>query len=144
MRIMDMKHKEIIQDKIDAQERFKMEFKQKDERKTILTVLGLFAVIGFIIAIILVIGNTGAKRQEEKLQAIVDEIIVDIANEDYGSAYVKANSLYWDNSWTDEGEDKWNATRNAIIKQIEEAEKNSTGTVTNPIEEKGSFWNLFK
>lgn len=85
-----------------------------------------FVVMGAIISmclIISVIGNAGAKKQEQELQAIVDQIMVDIENEDFAAAYVKANSLYWDDSWTSEGEDKWDATRKEVLKQIEKAEK---------------------
>ena len=62
-------------------------------------------------------------------------------------SYVKANSLYWDDSWTSEGEDKWDATRKEIIKQIEEAEKNATGSTTNSSDEDEDddvgFWDWF-
>lgn len=93
------------------------------------------------------VGNAGAKKQEQELQAIVDQIMIDIENEDFAAAYVKANSLYWDDSWTSEGEDKWDATRKEIIKQIEEAEKKSTGSITNSSDEDeddgGDFWGWF-
>lgn len=56
--------------------------------------------------------------------------MIDIDNGDFSSAYVKANTLYWDDSWTSEGEDKWDATRKEVIKQIEEAEKKATGTTS--------------
>lgn len=60
---------------------------------------------------------------------------------------MRANSLYWDDSWTSEGEDKWDATREEIIKQIEEAEKKATGSTTNSSaedEDDGSgFWGWF-
>ena len=49
---------------------------------------------------------------------------------------MKANSLYWDDHWTSEGEDKWDASRKEIIKQIEEAEKKAKETTTNSSEEK--------
>lgn len=146
VRVKHMAHKERLQEKRDAQERFRMEFKQKDEKRTLLIV---FCALGAIIAICLIIsmlGNAGAARQEQELQAIVEQIMIDIENEDFTAAYVKANSLYWDDSWTSESEDKWDATRKEIIKQIEEAEKKATGTTTNSSEEDedgGWFWNWF-
>lgn len=146
VRVKHMAHKERLQEKRDAQERFRMEFMQKDEKRTLLIV---FCALGALIAICLIIsmlGNAGAARQEQELQAIVDQIMIDIENEDFTAAYVKANSLYWDDSWTSEGEDKWDATRKEIIKQIEEAEKKATGTTTNSSEEDedgGWFWNWF-
>lgn len=98
-----------------------MEFKQKDERHTFAIAFGVFGAIIAMCLIISAVGNAGAKKQE--LQATVDQIMIDSKNEDFVNAYVKAYSLYWDDSWASEGEDKWNATRKEIIKQIEEAEK---------------------
>ena len=70
--------------------------------------------------------------------------MIDIENEDFAEAYVKANSLYWDDSWTSEGEDKWDAIRKEIIKQIEEAEKKLTGTTSNSTEDNSDgFWDWF-
>ena len=60
----------------------------------------------------------------------VDEIEIDIENGDFSSAYIKAETLYWDSSWSSEGKKKWNSTRKAVIKQIQEAEINETGTIT--------------
>ena len=124
-----------------------MEFKQKDERRTLAIVFGIFGAIIAMCLIISAVGNAGAKKQERELQAIVDQIMIDIENEDFAAAYVKANSLYWDDSWTSEGEDKWDATRKEIIKQIEEAEKKATGSITNSSNEDeddgGSFWDWF-
>ena len=148
VRVKHMEHKERLQEKRDAQERYRMEFKQKDERRTLAIVFGIFGAIIAMCLIISAVGNAGAKKQERELQAIVDQIMIDIENEDFAAAYVKANSLYWDGSWTSEGEDKWNATRKEIIKQIEEAEKNATGSTTNSSDEDedddgGGFWDWF-
>ena len=147
VRVKHMEHKERIQDKKDAQERYRMEFKQKDERNTLLIVFGLFGAIIAICFIVQFFGNAGAKRQEKELQATVEQIMVDIDNGDFASAYVKANTLYWDDSWTSEGEEKWDATRKEVIKQIEEAEKKATGTTTHESEkeeEKGGLFDFFK
>ena len=147
VRVKHMEHKERLQDKRDAQERYRMEFKQKDERRTLAIVFGILGAIIAMCLIISAVGNAGAKKQDRELQAIVDQIMIDIENEDFAAAYVKANSLYWDDSWTSEGEDKWDATRKEIIKQIEEAEKNATGSTTNSSDEDedddGGFWDWF-
>ncbi len=147
VRVKHMEHKERLQEKRDAQERYRMEFKQKDERRTFAIVFGIFGAIIVMCLIISAVGNAGAKKQEQELQAIVDQIMIDIKNEDFAAAYVKANSLYWDDSWTSEGKDKWNATRKEIIKQIEEAEKKATGSTTNSSDEDkdrdGGFWDWF-
>ena len=147
VRVKHMEHKERLQDKRDAQERYRMEFKQKDERRTLAIVFGILGAIIAMCLIISAVGNAGAKKQDRELQAIVDQIMIDIENEDFAAAYVKANSLYWDDSWTSEGEDKWDATRKEIIKQIEEAEKKATGSTTNSSNEdeddSGGFWDWF-
>ena len=147
VRVKHMEHKERLQDKRDAQERYRMEFKRKDERRTLAIVFGILGAIIAMCLIISAVGNAGAKKQDRELQAIVDQIMIDIGNEDFAAAYVKANSLYWDDSWTSEGEDKWDATRKEIIKQIEEAEKKATGSTTNPSNEDeddgGGFWDWF-
>lgn len=110
----------------------------------------VFGVLGAMIALCLIIsavGNAGVKKQEQELQAIVDQIMIDIENEDFVDAYVKANSLYWEDNWTSEGEDKWDATRKEIIKQIEEVEKKATGSTTNSSDEDeddgSGFWDWF-
>lgn len=147
VRVKHMEHKERLQEKRDAQERYRMEFKQKDERRTLAIAFGILGAIIALCLIISTVGNAGAKKQEQELQAIVDQIMIDIENKDFAAAYVKANSLYWDDSWTSEGEDKWDATRKEIIKQIEEAEKKATGSTTNSPEEdeddSGGFWDWF-
>lgn len=147
VRVKHMEHKERLQERRDAQERYRMEFKQKDERRTLAIVFGILGAIIALCLIISAVGNAGAKKQEQELQAIVDQIMIDIENENFAAAYVKANSLYWDDSWTSKGKDKWDATRKEIIKQIEEAEKKATGSTTNSSEEDeddgGGFWNWF-
>ena len=147
VRVKHMEHKERLQEKRDAQERYRMEFKQKDERRTLAIAFGILGAIIALCLIISTVGNAGAKKQEQELQAIVDQIMIDIEKKDFAAAYVKANSLYWDDSWTSEGEDKWDATRKEIIKQIEEAEKKATGSTTNSPEEdeddSGGFWDWF-
>ena len=135
VRVKHMEHKERLQEKRDAQERYRMEVKQKDDRRAAAVVFVIFGVILAMCFIISAVGIYGAKKQEQELQAIVDQIMIDIENEDFAAAYVKANSLYWDDSWTSEGEDKWDATRREIIRQIEAAEKRATGSTTNSSDE---------
>ena len=120
VRVKHMEHRQKIQDKKDAQERYRMEFKQRDEKRTFIMAFGLLGVIIAICFLLSVFGNAGAKKQEKELQATVDKIMIDINNGDFASAYVKANTLYWDDSWTSDGEEKWNAIRKEVIRQIEE------------------------
>lgn len=141
-----MEHKERLQDKKNAQERHLTESKQKNERRTLAILFGILGAVFAIWLIIGVVGDAGAKKQERELQAIVDQILIDIENENFAAAYIKAKSLYWDDSWTSEGEEKWDAIRKEIIKQIEEAEMAATGTTTNLPEDEddgGGFWDWF-
>ncbi len=131
VQIKAMEHRERILDKRDAQKRYKMEAKQKEEKRAVLIVFACFSAVLSICLLIVLFGNVGVKRQEKELQAIVDEILIDIENEDFAEAYVKANSLYWDDSYTSDGEEKWDAIREEIINQIEEAEEKATGSISN-------------
>ena len=131
VRVKNMEHKEKMKDKHDAQERYKMEHQRKDEKRAVFIVLVCFGVVLSVCFLTMLFGNAGVKRQEKQLQATVDQIMIDIENEDFASAYVKANSLYWDDSYTSEGEEKWDAIREEIIEQIEEAEEKATGETTS-------------
>lgn len=122
-KIKGMEHEERILDKKHAQERYKIETKNKNENHAFLLAMGMLALLLLGIGIVTIIGNTGATKQEAALQAILDEVMVDIQNGNYDSATIKANTLYWDSGWTSEGKDKWNATRKAVLKEIEQAKK---------------------
>ena len=95
----------------------------KEANKVGIVALILFAAVFLICFSVIFLGNKGAKNQEKKLQATVDEIMVDIDNGDFAEARVKANTLYWDSSWTSEPKKKWDQTRKEILKQIDKAEK---------------------
>lgn len=125
VQVKSMEHKEKMKDKHDAQKRYKMEYQRKDEKRAVFIVLVCFGAVLSVCFLTMLFGNAGVKRQEKQLQATVDQIMIDIENEDFASAYVKADSLYWDDSYTSEGEEKWDAIREEIINQIEEAEKKS-------------------
>lgn len=126
VKMKNMEHKERIKDKQYDQERYKMEFKQNGERYNLVFCFAMLGAIILLFFIMGILGEVGSKKQEEELQAIVDEIMIDIENDDFDTAYIKVNSLYWNDSWTSEGEDKWDATRKAVIEQIKEAEKKSS------------------
>lgn len=143
VKIKSMEHEERLVDKYHQQERYKIRNQNRNDWLIGGISIGLLLLGMFICGIVTVIGNNGAAKQERKLQSIVDEIMIDIDNGDFTAAYIKANSLYWDSDWTSEGKDKWNATRKAIIKQIQEAEKAATGTITYEDTEENWFTNLF-
>lgn len=146
VRVKHMEHKERLQDKKNAQERYRMESARKEQKWGLIVGLGILVAVMVPCFVIMTVGNAGAKKQEQELQAIVDEIMIDIENEDFAAAYIKANFLCWDDSWTSEGEDKWDATRNEIIKQIEEAEKAATSSSSHEStedEDDGGFFDWF-
>lgn len=150
VRIKEMEHEEKIQDKHNEQERLRMEFEQKKERHGNAIALGILGVWIFIMIAGTVIGEAGVKKQEKELQATVDSIMVDIENEDFAEAYVKANTLYWDNEWTSREKDKWNATRKEVIRQIKEAEKKAKNSADKTKGDEGNsesgkpFWKFWE
>ncbi len=77
-------------------------------------------------------------RQEAELQAIVDDIMQDIEDGNFDAAYIKAEKIRYTENWSSEIEDKWDATRKEIIKQIEKAEKEA-----NKDEGDDTWWNPF-
>lgn len=122
--IKGMEHEEKLADKEYEHERYKMKMKAKENKHSAIIGIACFLIPLLICFIVIISGNIGVNKQEEKLQTIVAEVMVDIKNRDYAEAYIKANTLYWDSSYTSEGKKKWDATRKEVIKQIQEAEKN--------------------
>lgn len=126
VRIKKMEHDEKLQDKRDAQERYKMESEEKSYKFSLYILIFIFCICIVIYLIVSISGDAENKQKEQDLQTIVNQIMIDIENEDFSDAYTKAYSLY-----SSEDEDKWNAIRKDIINQIEQAEEKATGTVTN-------------
>lgn len=65
------------------------------------------------------------------LEELVNEIMIDIENGDYEEANIKANKLHYTSNWSSEIEDKWDETREALLKQIKKAEKEEDGGIFN-------------
>lgn len=82
-------------------------------------------MIGILLAMIipLVLSTTS---QDRKLNRTVQEIQVDISNGDYDAALLKANTLYYDRSYSPSKADDWDKQREAIIEIIiaKKAEEN--------------------
>lgn len=64
-----------------------------------------------------------SKAQEKELQSIANEIYIDINAGNYETALIKAKSLHYTAGWSHEIEEKWDDTREALIKIIEEKMK---------------------
>lgn len=142
VQVKAMEHQERMQDKKYEQERYKMEKKEqskKNEAKKGAIVAGLIvlACILYFISFNNYFYNEEQKslEQEVELQKIVEEVLVDIENGDYEEAYIKANTIHYTENWSDEIEEKWDNTREALLEQIEEAEKEANGG--------GGFWDWF-
>ena len=139
--LKNMEHQEKMQDKKYSHERYKIE--QKDKRLKSETKRNIVLSIAIpLVACLLFVGilcsvKLGSDNEEKKLQETVNEIMIDIKNEDYEDAYVKANSLHYTSGWSDDIEKKWDDTRKAIIEQIEKAEKKSNN------DDGGGFWDWF-
>ena len=88
VRVKHMEHKERLQDKKNAQERYRMESARKEQKWGLIVGLGILVAVMVLCFVITTVGNAGAKKQEQKLQAIVDEIMIDIENEDFAAAFI--------------------------------------------------------
>lgn len=96
----------------------------KNSNKNFLIGTVLFIAIFIMGFVILFNGiKKGSDSQEKELQSIVDSIYVDINAGNYDSALIKAKSLHYTADWSHEIEEKWDDTREALIKIIEEKMK---------------------
>ena len=96
----------------------------KNSNKNFLIGMVLFIAI-FIMGFVFLFNGIkkGSDSQEKELQSIVDSIYVDINAGNYDSALIKAKSLHYTADWSHEIEEKWDDTREALIKIIEEKMK---------------------
>ena len=138
-RVKGMEHDERMVDKKYAQERYKIEHKTKEEHSKVkmTVVIATACVLAFVIFFAVLKGKSD--KQEADLQQLVDEIQLDIENEDFDTAYIKAKQIVYTADWSSEIEDKWDETRRAVIDQIIAAEKNATGKSDHKPEKKGWF-----
>ena len=125
--VKSYEHQERILDKKYEHEKFVLEHKNKNEkRKTkqelFITIVAV-ALACLFLSWFFISGKLDSDRQEQELQLIVDEVLDDINNGDYTSAYIKANTIYYTENWSDEIKEKWDKMRESLIEQIEKAEK---------------------
>lgn len=95
--------------------------KKKSRNKKIMSVLTLI-IIG-----VLCVGyfaGMGIKHsiKEHNLESTVQEIQIDMENNDYDSAMMKANTLHMDDGWSDESEQHWDKQREDLIQMIKDAQ----------------------
>lgn len=145
-RIKGMEHDERMLDKKLAHEKFKIKAqREKEAAQNKTSYVALIVGIAMIAVGLFHFGwsaRRASDREEEKLQSIVDEVMVDIKNKDYDDAYIKAQSIVCTDAYSDEIEEKWDNTREEVIEQIEEAEKKDTGSVSHK-QKKGLLKSIF-
>lgn len=135
--------------KIESEERMqerKFAVEQEKRKAKIWSTLAivfivLACVIGYVISFNSYFDSEkeASDRQEQELQAIVDDVMKDIEDGNFDEAYIKAERIRYTENWSSEIEDKWDATRKEIIEQIEKAEREAkkdegTGTWWNPFD----------
>lgn len=106
-----------------------IEAKSNETNRTRDLIVGIVLVLAAIIFLVGIFGfaKHSSDVEEEKLQAIVDEVMIDIENGDFQEAYIKANKIHYSSDFSDEIEEKWDETREELLKQIKKAEKEATG-----------------
>ena len=135
--------------KIESEERmqerkFAVE-KEKRKAKIWSTLAIVFIVVACVIGYVISFNSyfdsekEASDRQEQELQAIVEDVMKDIEDGNFDEAYIKAERIRYTENWSSEIEDKWDATRKEIIEQIEMAEREAkkddgTGTWWNPFD----------
>ena len=134
--------------KIESEERLqerKFAAEQEERKNKKWKTLGLVLVVLACVIGYFVLFNgyfdsekAASDRQEQELQAIVDEVMQDIEYGNFDEAYIKAEKIRYTENWSSEIEDKWDATRKEIIEQIEKAEKKA-----NKEENGNTWWNPF-
>ncbi len=88
-------------------------------------------LIGIIVAFLLLFGifglfeNRKSEKQIEELNNTVEQIQIDIQNEDYDEALIKAHSLHYDATSDYKLKNKWDDQREALIEMIEEKKEES-------------------
>lgn len=92
---------------------------KKKKSKTLKLIIGCIAAI---LPFVLLFGGMGCSHaaKERELENTVQEIQVDIANEDYDAALIKAQSLHMDDDWSNESKEHWDEQREALIELINE------------------------
>lgn len=78
-------------------------------------------ILIFPLLLLLMVGPSwlSHNNKEKQLEAVVKEIQICIANEDYDAAYIKAQGLYMDDTWSSESTKRWDKVRKDLIDLIE-------------------------
>lgn len=142
-KVKNMHHQETMADKKFDYKKFKIASKFSERSQEFKHQMLSFLIPMLVLALIpiVIIGpvKASSNREEVKLQKIVEEVQEDIKNEDFDSAYVKAQSIVYTSDWSNDIEKKWNNIRKELINQIIEEEKKVTGSSNHKPEKSGLF-----
>ena len=111
---------------IEVNKELELNKRQEESRNGKKFVIGSILFIAFFVIGFMSLFNgikKGSDIQEQELQSIVNEIYIDINAGKYESALIKAQSLHYTADWSNDIKEKWNDTREYLIKIIEEKMK---------------------
>lgn len=130
MQAKKMEHEERLAEKEMDLKKFESDkkatlelFKEKKELFLLPFIIILILLLFIMIELFPALSERSSKKQEEELQEIVDEVMIDIKEGNYDEAYIKANTIYYTEGYSSEVEEKWDNTRETLLKKIKEAEK---------------------
>ena len=111
---------------IEVNRELELNKRQEEKKSNKNFLIGMILFIGiFIIGFASLFGGIkkGSDEQEKELQSIVNEVYTDINAGNYESALIKAKSLHYTADWSNDIKEKWDDTRESLIKIIEEKMK---------------------
>lgn len=118
-----MGHKERMRDKQYTENHAAWERIERTKHFSFVRYLVLCAAFVAFFCGIFGVAYFHSNREEKQLQNTVNAIMLDIENGDYVSARIKANELHYTADWSDETKQKWDDTREQLLKEIDKAEK---------------------
>ncbi|MGN1087010.1 MAG: hypothetical protein ACI4Q5_08235, partial [Porcipelethomonas sp.] len=142
-RVKEMEHDERMAEKKYEHEKYKI--KEKNMHKLSKAKIEIITAVSIVTVLIvfLVVSFSSVKKksikQEQELQQLVDEIMIDIENQEFDTAYIKAQSIDYTEDWSSDIDEKWDKIRKEVINQIIEEEKNVTGSSNHKPEKDGFF-----
>lgn len=105
-KVKNMQHQETMADKKYDYKKFKIDskFSERSQEFKHQILLLLIPILILALGQIAIIGpmKASSNREEVKLQKIVEEVQEDIKNEDFDSAYVKAQSIVYTSDWSND------------------------------------------
>ncbi len=116
VRIAELNHE---QKRREFEKRIKDDEEESKYTKYLLPVVILFVIAGWAFLIYIGISNSSYERNEQsRLEALYQDILVDVQNKDYELALTKAHNLYYGKPGTVEAKE-WNQRREELIQLIE-------------------------